>query len=813
MNPQKRFALVIGNSNYRDENVVSGTEEAKAIQVCLKSRNFKVFSYVDADFDTTHDAMSEFAAEIGDAEVALIFYAGHGAQIDNKNYLIPTDGSIGSGRVILLDDLVQNLGYAPDSAVKLAFLNACRENLILPEAFPKGFTDPPPLPLGTLLAFATSPGQLAESGLPGEISDFAKALVKFIPEPGLELVRLLAKVNEYVDEHSSGQQTFVAGTIPQKFFFRDPVFIQAVTPGWPNEQLIVLLNDEIVLSTKEAVTTSLQLNAGTNQLALFVAHGRSFDNDSNWNLPQGWRYHLDLILPGGATITFDDREDRPFKSGPHHGGVFLVARAVLHVASQGDEVVTVTEIQADLWKRECPFWARDQDLLFEQSISDLASSSEDIFRDADLGPLSPVLRPLAKQLLTTGHLLGVKLLDPSRIFATVYGNKALGSVVDSCMTTGREDRIRDLRVALAATFHGVRRPFDLFDEGLNACLRANGGSLGIPEEDIRIWTAFDDRSHVSPENEALPVETEVAPHGIATWVVVDEEAGAEITEELKGLAQDAILHPRSGEALIVRSTVQRTVQGISISAEVYVFLSLQPIEDRIRVQLRLVADLTDLQNKIGALVDSIPLPKDNCSHFGIDNVVARIWGKKISVNDDIATLKLNGDVDIWTCVKNPIPCTRVEWEERFGIRIPKLVYYDCNPPIKNRNISQPFEAMLPFTLELVDARTVAVRLGTPSVDLGGTLGGVTEGILRIAGVDLNAQVKQVLDAAIGSDLLAQALPEFLARFDPSIKRAEFLNNSGSLALAIELEASLDLLALGTLIEWLVNQIRDGFVGQ
>lgn len=275
------------------------------------------------------------------------------------------------------------------------------------------------------------------------------------------------------------------------------------------------------------------------------------------------------------------------------------------------------------------------------------------------------------------------------------------------------------------------------------------------------------------------------------------------------MAQETILTPRSNEALINTRSVEQVVQGVPVAVRVYTFLSLKPVGARVMAHARAVADLGDLQNKIGALIDTIPLPTDNCSHFGIDNVVARIWGKQITVSGNVATLKLNGDAEIWTCAKNPIPCSRIEWDEKnvFGaiIHIPRTVFFDCNPPVKTRNLSQPFEAKLPFSLSVVDSDTFAIKLGDPDVDLGGPLGGVTEGILKIAGVDVNAKVKEALDRAISPDALKQNLPEFLLKYNPTLTRADFLSNSGALALTLELEALLDTKALGEILRELLRR--------
>jgi hypothetical protein len=283
---------------------------------------------------------------------------------------------------------------------------------------------------------------------------------------------------------------------------------------------------------------------------------------------------------------------------------------------------------------------------------------------------------------------------------------------------------------------------------------------------------------------------------LATLLVLVSRAGS---------AQDIFTQPRQGEGLLGPFPFDQTVLGVTLSSRASAFLSVTRVSEPIEVNARVVADLSDLQRKVGALIDTIPLPTDNCNHFGVDNLVARIWGKQITINGNVATLKLSGDVDNWTCVKNPIPCTRVEWH---GI-VPEIVAYDCNPPIKNRNINQPFDAMLPFRLAVVDAHTVAVQLGEPSINLGGTLGSVTNGLLRIAGVDINGQARQALESAINPNLLKQSLPKEILAFNPVVTRAELLSDSGALAGTVEMNVSIDSKTLADLGQILQGGSQSG----
>jgi hypothetical protein len=190
-------------------------------------------------------------------------------------------------------------------------------------------------------------------------------------------------------------------------------------------------------------------------------------------------------------------------------------------------------------------------------------------------------------------------------------------------------------------------------------------------------------------------------------------------------AQDALVQPAKDEVMVGPVSVTQPVQGVVLNFRGTAFLSLKTEGNSVVLRARTVADLSDLQSKIAALIDTVPLPTNNCDHFGVDNVVARIWGKRLDITGSTATLRLNGDVDSWACVKNPLPCSKVVWvnDGPFGLSRPKIETWECNPPIKNRNINQPFDAAVPFTLEVRDPQTVGISLGAPTVTLGGALGG------------------------------------------------------------------------------------------
>jgi Caspase domain len=493
---KKRVALVIGNSDYKDGNDVSGVEDAKAIAECLGDLGFKdPLLILNGNLKAASDALDDFGNQIADAAVALFFYSGHGFQSEGKSFLLPPGGPVSPAGSLLLDDVLQKLGLAPDDSVKFAFLDACRNDKRLPVGAPKGLADPSEAPLGMLQSFAASPGQVAASGSADGLSPYTMALLQYLREPGLELGKLFAKVRAFVPRP---QQPIEAGAMPESFFFRDPVFVRAEIPGGHSDLLVILHGDVVV-----DIDQPLMLNAGGNELVLLVSNGRTHRNGHDWDRTEGWSYQLNLVLPDGTMKSFEGHEEVPFKDGPHFGKVFTVARALIQVDPKTAEV-TIPKSDMDIWNREAPFWAQDQELLFQLSIRDLNLSPDEILADAvNLGSVAPILRPFLVELLKSGTILGAQIADPEKTFVTVRGNRALKRLVEVCMTTGRADRISDLKASIAAAFNRNPRPFDLFDQGLIAALRSaaqdpQNQASTIPTDDIRVWTALEDRSHEPP---------------------------------------------------------------------------------------------------------------------------------------------------------------------------------------------------------------------------------------------------------------------------------------------------------------------------
>ncbi|GAB4233514.1 MAG: hypothetical protein Kow0032_16810 [Methyloligellaceae bacterium] len=225
---KERFALVIGNSNYRSvEALPNPANDAEAMGRLLKAAGFQVTYATDLGQNEMRRAVRDFSdmlADKGEDTVALVYYAGHGVQIDGQNYLIPVDAVVERESDVALEavrlaDLLTILETAP-SKTRIVILDACRNN-----PFEDIGTAPRGLaivnaPAGSVIAYSTSPGTVAEDGS-GRNSPFTKALVRAAREPGAPIESVFQKVRLAVHKTTGGRQTpweVTALTEPFSFF-------------------------------------------------------------------------------------------------------------------------------------------------------------------------------------------------------------------------------------------------------------------------------------------------------------------------------------------------------------------------------------------------------------------------------------------------------------------------------------------------------------------------------------------------------------------------------------------------------------------
>jgi hypothetical protein len=214
---ENRLALVIGQSAYRSVPALPNpANDARAVMQMLTDSGFEVSTAADLSQGQMREAVSEFAGKVaakGADTVALVFYAGHGLQIDGENFLVPVDidpkleADIPI-QAVRLNDILNTLTSVP-SKMRILMLDACRNNPF-PELKTAGgglaIVDAKVGAPGTFLSFSTSPGAVAEDGS-GSNSPYTTALLAAGKEQNIPIEETFKRVRLAVNKATEGRQT------------------------------------------------------------------------------------------------------------------------------------------------------------------------------------------------------------------------------------------------------------------------------------------------------------------------------------------------------------------------------------------------------------------------------------------------------------------------------------------------------------------------------------------------------------------------------------------------------------------------------
>jgi hypothetical protein len=239
----RRVATVIGVSAYKHVPALLNTKnDASAIAAALQRLGFDVDLTLDPDKKALEDALRRLGQKAVGADVAVFYYAGHAVQVDGRNWLIPTSANPHAARDMPFEatDLNTVTDQTNDAArVTLLFLDSCRDN-----PFPTGHggLGEQRAKVGTLVAYATAPGQVASDGNGGN-SPFTAAMVRHIEEPGIEVRQLMSEVRRDVYNVTNTQQTPWDNSALVGNFYFNPAgqpqggFTSAPPPQDPNGDL------------------------------------------------------------------------------------------------------------------------------------------------------------------------------------------------------------------------------------------------------------------------------------------------------------------------------------------------------------------------------------------------------------------------------------------------------------------------------------------------------------------------------------------------------------------------------------------------
>lgn len=265
----RRIALVIGNSTYKEAPLRNPVNDARAMAASLKARGFEVIIRENASKQQMESAIADFGEKLSEGSTGLFFYAGHGMQLNGRNYLVPVDASIVTEQRVRIEstdvDLVLEQMHAAKSRVNMVILDACRNN-----PFERRFRAVGGglaqinAPEGTLIAYSTAPGRVAADG-EGRNSLYTEELLRSLGEPGLKVEEVFKSVRVAVARRSGGTQTpWEASSLVGDFYFVAPL------PVGPSQAELAFW-DRVKMSSSPA-----ELQAYINQFpnGAFVAAAR-----------------------------------------------------------------------------------------------------------------------------------------------------------------------------------------------------------------------------------------------------------------------------------------------------------------------------------------------------------------------------------------------------------------------------------------------------------------------------------------------------------------------------------------------------------
>jgi hypothetical protein len=281
---QTKLALIIGNSAYRNVPALPNpAHDAAAVAASFERLGFSVRQVTDATYDDMRRALLEFGRKANDAEMAVVFFAGHGMEVGGENWLVPVDAELridvnAEQEAIALRSVVLTVSSA--SKLGMVILDACRNNpflakmsrTVLTRSVDRGLARIEPI-TNVLVAYASKDGTVAADGS-GSNSPFTSALLEHLETPGLELNFLFRNVRDEVVAATKGaQQPFVYGSLSKEAIYLKPPV--SALPG-PDEAAWGLLKettDDAALRrfTEQFSNSSLRPQAQARIVALATA--------------------------------------------------------------------------------------------------------------------------------------------------------------------------------------------------------------------------------------------------------------------------------------------------------------------------------------------------------------------------------------------------------------------------------------------------------------------------------------------------------------------------------------------------------------
>ena len=274
-------ALVIGNNNYSTAPLLNPANDAKVVSKMFERMGYDdVELVVNANTADLDSALKRFSVKASSADVAVIYYAGHGVQVDGRNYAVPLDVALDYKRdinkLISQQDLTDEVARA--SRFGLVILDACRDNPFASRiastrnrsSSSRGLARERDTAFNTVVAYATAADDTAADG-DGVNSPYTSALIEFMDDPTVELYQLLGKVKDSVFNKTNGEQqpSFYTALGGEQYFLH-PQGYQLVSE---RDQWLMTTNEDTIagyLSFLDAFPNGIYAKRAERELKKFA---------------------------------------------------------------------------------------------------------------------------------------------------------------------------------------------------------------------------------------------------------------------------------------------------------------------------------------------------------------------------------------------------------------------------------------------------------------------------------------------------------------------------------------------------------------
>lgn len=310
-----REALVIGNGAYAELPLNNPINDAQAISRELEQFGFAVVQQTDSSRESMQNAIAAYCSRLAKQNaVGFFYFAGHGLQVDWRNYLVPVDARLAAAadierHTVDLTTLFAGLAKA-GNPMNIVVLDACRDNPFVSDRKTGQGLSQMDAPTGTLLAYATAPGNVAADGT-GMHGLYTENFLREMTVPGARIEDVCKRVRLSVRRSSQGQQIpWESTSLEADFYFRPPADLRKRS----EEELARLFEEEVAAWVKADEA---------NEIGPILAYLQRYPSGRFSELAQ---LKLDRLLSrqGEKRVRLADATKNPFTKGTRGIGEFRV---------------------------------------------------------------------------------------------------------------------------------------------------------------------------------------------------------------------------------------------------------------------------------------------------------------------------------------------------------------------------------------------------------------------------------------------------------------------------------------------------------